>query len=120
MDWTRKSSSAIILINLIVSTAAATAPLPWVGNLRGVAYALGWMMMVLMGVKWIVADSPNERADAKKSMIYVVIGLLVVASACGLLQIYCDNAAATITCPINPNPPPARIPCFTCNPATYC
>lgn len=110
MDCTRRTATGIILASLLTAAVSATAPAPlaWVGQLRGVAYALGWMMMVLMGVKWIVADSPNERADAKKSMIYVVMGLLVVASACGLLHIYCDNASATIT-----------TPGFTCTPSTY-
>jgi len=113
MEASRKTALTLTIAGILAGTASAGTPLPWVGNLRMVAYSLGWLMMVLMGVKWIVADSPNERADAKKSMIYVIIGLLVVASACGLLQIYCNNAAQSFC----PGPSCAS---FTCNPATYC
>jgi uncharacterized membrane protein len=86
-----------MLINLLSISAFAATPanLAWVVSLRTVAFALAWLMMVLMGVKWIVADSPNERAEAKKGMIYIVIGLLIVVSARPLLQMYCNTIGLT-------------------------
>jgi hypothetical protein len=102
---TRALIAAAVLVLLASSVAAQPA---WIGNLRRVAYALGWLMMVFMGLRWIIADSPNDRADAKKGMIYIVIGLLVVASACDLLSLYCTTAQSAL-------------PTFTdCDPSTYC
>lgn len=84
------TATKAILILLLVSSASAQYD--WIQSMKTLAYALGWLMMVIMGVKWIIADSPNERADAKKGMIYIVIGLLIVRSSCQILQLYCDNA----------------------------
>jgi hypothetical protein len=86
----------IALLPALVSASAAPT-LTWIPSLKLVAYSLGWLMMVILGGKWIIADSPNERADAKKGMIYIVVGLLVVASACSLLCLYCDTADKSIS-----------------------
>jgi hypothetical protein len=92
---TRRAILALIILNIISSSALAQVP-AWIGNLEIVAYALGWLMMIIMGVKWILADSPNERADAKKGMMYIIIGLLVVRSAAQLIQLYCQTANAAM------------------------
>lgn len=92
----RLLASALLLA--VPAFVSATPPeFTWVASLSTVAYSLGWLMMVLMGVKWIIADSPNDRAEAKKGMIYIVIGLLLVASAKQLLQLYCDTARKSIS-----------------------
>jgi hypothetical protein len=43
--------------------------------------ALGAAMIAWDGVKWITADSPAEREDAKRGVIYVMIGLVLLKSA---------------------------------------
>jgi hypothetical protein len=92
MNLKIKSALKIMLFNLLIPLAAASAPpMTWVKSFINVAYALGWLMMVLMGLKWIIAESANERAEAKKGMIYIVVGLLIVASARSLLQLYCNT-----------------------------
>jgi len=93
-----KTSAVLSILNLLSFTVSATGgpSLPWLASLATLAYALGWIMMVIMGIKWIVADSPNERADAKKGMMYILIGLLVVRSAGSLLRLYCDTANTTM------------------------
>ena len=110
----RSTITAALFLSVLAGLAASQAPpnLSWVTSLRAMAYALGWLMMVVMGIKWIIADSPNERADAKKSMIYIVIGLLIVSSARGLLQLYCDNAIRTLN-------DPSLLSSATCNPDLY-
>lgn len=55
-------------------------------------YALGWLMLTVLGMKWIVAESTQERLDAKKGMIYIVVGLLVVRVICNLIAFYCQAA----------------------------
>lgn len=100
----RLLASALLLAVPAFVSASTPPSFTWVASLSTVAYSLGWLMMVLMGVKWIIADSPNDRAEAKKGMIYIVIGLLLVASAKQLLQLYCDTAEKSI-------------PGIDCNPA---
>jgi NADH:ubiquinone oxidoreductase subunit 5 (subunit L)/multisubunit Na+/H+ antiporter MnhA subunit len=95
----RKLAYLSLLTSSAANFASAAPDMSWVGSLSMVAYSLGWLMMVFMGVKWIVADSPNERADAKKGMIYVVIGLLIVRSAQSLLNLYCDTVNASGSIP---------------------
>ena len=92
----KKRILASVLLSFVLLPALAQAQLINVASMKNLAYALAWIMMVLMGVKWIIADSPNERAEAKKGMIYIVIGLLVVVSAGNLLCLYCKNAETAL------------------------
>ena len=89
----RRVIYSLIVSSLLAALASSQAPdYSWVCGLQTLAGALGWVMMVIMGLKWIVAESPNERAEAKKGMLYIVIGLLIVASMRNLLQsLYCDT-----------------------------
>ncbi len=90
----RSAPSVILAILIFAGTASASPPTPtWVCGLTVVAAALGWLMMILMGIKWMIADSPNERAEAKKGMIYIVLGLLVIASRCQIMGLYQTTAA---------------------------
>jgi len=89
----RKALLGFIAVNMLAQAVAATS---WVGGLKQIAVALGWVMMIIMGVKWITSDAASDRADAKKGMIYIVIGLLVVALSCNLLCLYCDAATQSI------------------------
>ena len=72
-----------------------------VGSLCQLADALGLLIISLMGAKWIVADSAQERAEAKKGIIYVIVGLLVVHSMATLVdRLYCIPAGASLGAPI--------------------
>jgi|GEM_PF-1301242 len=93
MDPRRKLFIMLILLNIVAQSAMASS---WVVGLKQIAVALGWIMMVIMGIKWMTADSASDRADAKKGMLYIVIGLLLVAAACNLLCIYCCAAKDSI------------------------
>ena len=61
-------------------------------NLQSMAYALALLMVVIQGVRYIVADSAQERAEVKKGLIYIVIGLLVVQGYSIMMDLYCDIA----------------------------
>ncbi|MFH1054969.1 MAG: pilin [Candidatus Altiarchaeota archaeon] len=89
----------MLLAFTLLQTITATTSADTASNIMAllpVAYALGWLMMVILGIKWIVAESPNDRAEAKKGMIYVIIGLLVVASYCQLMCLYTKNASISL------------------------
>jgi hypothetical protein len=66
-------------------------------SMKTLAYALGWFMMVIMGLRWIVADSAEERGDAKKGLVYIAMALVVVSSICGIMCIYCSSARTAVS-----------------------
>ncbi|MBM3308941.1 MAG: hypothetical protein FJY77_01685 [Candidatus Altiarchaeales archaeon] len=43
-----------------------------------VGSALGVLMIAIESLKWIAAQSPAERESAKKGVIYIMIGLLLL------------------------------------------
>lgn len=55
-------------------------------QLKLLAAALGVLMITYSGLRWIMADSPQERDDSKKAIVYVIIGLLVVQLAPDLVS----------------------------------
>ncbi|MFH1788014.1 MAG: hypothetical protein ABH834_01380 [Candidatus Altiarchaeota archaeon] len=65
--------------------------------------ALGTLLIAVQGLRWIISESPKGRADAKKGIIWTIIGLIVAYLAinivCGL---YCHGLTTayggTITC----------------------
>ena len=50
----------------------------------GVGVAI--IMLVVLGIKYITS-APNEKADIKKSLMYYVVGALLVFAASGVLEI---------------------------------
>ncbi|HHQ44968.1 MAG TPA: hypothetical protein ENN13_02400 [Candidatus Altiarchaeales archaeon] len=59
-------------------------------GLLEMAAALATLLFAIMGLRWIAADSAQEREEAKKGMIYIVTGLLIVVSAHAIVrQLYC-------------------------------
>lgn len=74
-------------------TTSVSAELTEINSgLMVVAAALGTLMIAIMGVKWIMSENPQEREDAKKGVIYVIIGLLLVTMATTLVdEIYCAH-----------------------------
>jgi len=98
---TRTALTALLLL-VLTGSAAATVPPEmsqiWDlhGGIKNVATALGVLMIVYSGVRWIVATSPDERDDAKKTIVYVIIGLLVIAVTKELVQaLYCQTLQGT-------------------------
>ncbi|MFC2154388.1 pilin [Candidatus Altiarchaeota archaeon] len=67
-----------------------------------VAGFLASLMFVLQGVRWIMSESPQDRMEAKKAIMYIIIGLLVVYMAAILVStLYCNtlkNYDPTIDC----------------------
>lgn len=68
-------------------TAAKAPPEFWktIGDvqsiLNAVGSALGAVMIAWEGIKWMAAENPAEREDAKKGIIYVMIGLVLLKSS---------------------------------------
>lgn len=65
-------------------------------GLKTVAAALGMLVIAYSGLRWVTAEGPQERDDAKKTIIYVIIGLIVVSLANELVQaLYCETLSST-------------------------
>lgn len=50
-------------------------------SLKYIGAVLAVLFMVLNGIKWIIADGPEDREDAKKGIIYTIIGLILLGAA---------------------------------------
>lgn len=128
---TRKAAVTAAAVLLLSQPAAAQNTLAeFCEALYIIAGLLASVMLVLQGLKWVMSDAPQERLDAKKGIMYVLIGLLVVYMAaifvsllyCQTIQGYdenCPGADCSINCslgaiggcniqgatgPSNPNP----------------
>ena len=55
-------------------------------GLVNIAAALGVLVISYAGLRWIMSTGPQEREDAKKTVIYAIIGLLVVSIAYDLVD----------------------------------
>jgi len=97
MSTGKRIVSSLVVLSFCALNASAAGAYPWIDSFKSLAYAVAWLMMVVLGMKWIAADSANERLEAKKGMMYVVIGILVAASLCGLMCIYCTSATQSMT-----------------------
>lgn len=54
--------------------------------LNTIGFPIGLFMMVYMGIKWMVAEGPEERENARRGIIYIVIGLILLQTARGLVE----------------------------------
>jgi type IV secretory pathway VirB2 component (pilin) len=68
--------------------------------LYGVAAGIALLLITLHAVKWKTAENPTDREEAKKGMINVVIGLIVIMIAATLVTMLFskpDNSSACST-----------------------
>jgi hypothetical protein len=89
--------TALVLLILFAQQASAKLNL-WeiYVAVETIAAALGVLMIAYAGVMWIMAGGPQDRDDAKKTLIYVMVGLLVVALAMDIVgAVYCTTMSST-------------------------
>jgi len=75
--------AGVIVLSLSYAVAASTIPqmsqvVELNQGLKTVAAALGVLIITHAGLRWIAAGSPQERDDAKKTIVYVIVGLIIV------------------------------------------
>ncbi|MBM3308940.1 MAG: hypothetical protein FJY77_01680 [Candidatus Altiarchaeales archaeon] len=78
-----------VLLSLIGTAGATSGKIPTPpqmqemtdlnAGLKNVASALGVLVITYAGVKWVMSEGPQDRDEAKKTIIYVVVGLVVVS-----------------------------------------
>ncbi|MBD3388239.1 MAG: hypothetical protein GF416_04095 [Candidatus Altiarchaeales archaeon] len=55
-------------------------------SLKIVGSAAGVFMIVYLGIKWMTANGPQDRESARRGVIYVVIGLIILRTALELIE----------------------------------
>jgi hypothetical protein len=58
------------------------------GDIRTAGYAMAFIMMMYMGIKWTIAEGADERENAKKGIIYVIIGVLLLRTGPDFMYIF--------------------------------
>jgi hypothetical protein len=42
---------------------------------------IGYFMFVYMGIKWVLAEGPEDRENARRGVIYICIGILMLRTS---------------------------------------
>ncbi|MFH1835802.1 MAG: pilin [Methanobacteriota archaeon] len=80
----------LIAANLVSSQDYLTEMSDLIVALKTVAAALAVLLISIQGLKYITAESPNDRAEAKKGLIWIIVGLVVAAVSANLVcGLYC-------------------------------
>ncbi|MFH1788016.1 MAG: hypothetical protein ABH834_01390 [Candidatus Altiarchaeota archaeon] len=102
-----KTFISVLVLALLSGSASAGEMEDLVPALQTVAAALGILLISVQALKYVTAESPDDRAEAKKGLIWIIVGLLVVAISANLVcGLYCNAIATTyasgsITCTIS-------------------
>jgi hypothetical protein len=90
--------ACLIILSINVVSGSPTLPegMQEIWNLvdavKTISSALGAVVITYAGIRWLVSESPSEREDAKKTIIYVVMALIVVSMTKELVDaIYCGT-----------------------------
>jgi len=54
-------------------------------TLTAMGYPLALIMAAYMGIKWITSEGPEETENARRGLIYIAIGILVLRSGVELV-----------------------------------
>jgi|GEM_PF-6225810 len=85
-----KTAFALIILWLADTVSAQCANnLPTLLNvmvwLQQIGWPLAFFMLVYMGIKWMISEGPQERENARRGVIYVIIGLLLLVGGVELV-----------------------------------
>ena len=81
--------------NPIPGTGLDTTVKNIIGIVQFICYAAAVILLVVLGVKWIIA-APDQKADLKKSAVIYVIGAVLVFAAGAILQVIRNVANKTV------------------------
>ena len=72
--------------NPIPGTGLDTTTSNIIGIVQFICYAAAVILLIVLGVKWLIA-APDQKADIKKSAVIYVIGAVLVFAAGAILQV---------------------------------
>lgn len=86
-----KGRAVILVVFLLVGSVSSDEMSDLVESLKTIAAALGILLIAIQGLKYVTAESPDDRAEAKKGLIWIIVGLLVAAVSAALVcGLYCQ------------------------------
>jgi predicted membrane channel-forming protein YqfA (hemolysin III family) len=99
----------LLVVQSMTGFAQASAMDDFNDTLRTIAAALAFLMLLIQGLRWVMSDSSQDRAEAKRGMVYVIMGIIVVYMAahivCGIYGavlpnygVSCSFDAANFAC----------------------
>ncbi len=94
MVWLSFKKTAVFLVGLSGSVVAQNV-LPislreadindWVLVISTVSVAIAVLMLIFFGLKWMTADGPDDRREAKEGIKNVLYGLLILIIAAAIV-----------------------------------
>lgn len=101
---TPASAATTIDITVEESTAPDPGIIETIGGINnllyGIAAGIAILMITIHAVKWKTASSPADREEAKRGIINVILGLIVIiiaAALVALIYVKPEDVASTIT-----------------------
>jgi hypothetical protein len=94
MNFKKKYLTILLLAANASASGGCTVRLDAVDKIQTylstIGVPLAWFMAAYMGVKWIVSESPEERENARRGIIYIIIGVIILRTADSLtLYLFC-------------------------------
>lgn len=85
----RPYKTLLLLTLLLASTSGCSSLLDTLGisitdlttGLYNLATVLGALMIVINGVRWMASSQPEQRSECKKSIMYIMLGLMWASGA---------------------------------------
>jgi hypothetical protein len=91
------NSRAFLILQVlapVVSAVCSTTEMPGGGTaiqkiqdmLTRIGYPIAFVMMVYMGAKWIISEGPEDRENARRGVIYIVIALIMLRASAAFVR----------------------------------
>lgn len=85
-----KELITILMILMITNLVEAGAMGETVVDIKtlfyGITAGFGALLIALHGIKWKTATNPEERKEAERGIIHVILGLLIIGIAAGIVE----------------------------------
>ena len=88
---TRKTALlALLLAAKDVQAGACANYLPEmltiITQLQTIGAPIAFLMMIYLGMKWYMAEGPEDRENSRRGVIYVIIGVILLQAAMPLVH----------------------------------
>lgn len=78
-----------LLMTAGISSAVDTSEITALNaGLKTIGSSVGILVITYAGLRWIFYDNPQERDDAKKTIIYVMVGVFIIGNASEIVSAF--------------------------------
>jgi heme O synthase-like polyprenyltransferase len=86
-----KKAVNILILFFFLSQQAYAGILETIGGINtllyGIAAGIAALMITMHAVKWKTADNPNDREEAKRGIINVILALILIMIAATIVRL---------------------------------